>query len=128
MKKIKKIMFLLLVSTSLFSFDIYDDIANSIRSGDARQLATFFGNTIDLTILDKENAYSKAQAELIIKDFFSKNPPKSFTILHKGSSPEGTQYAIGNLETMNGKTFRTSFYVKNTGGKTALQEFRIETL
>ena len=126
MNKLKKILFLLFLSTQLFALDIYDDIANSIRSGDARQLAVFFGNTIDLQIIDQENVYSKAQAELILKDFFIKNQPKSFTILHKGSSPEGTQYVIGNLTTTKGKSFRTSFYLKTIDGRSILQELRIE--
>ncbi len=126
MNKLKKILFLLFLSTQLFALDIYDDIANSIRSGDARQLAVFFGNTIDLQIIDQENVYSKAQAELILKDFFIKNQPKSFTILHKGSSPEGTQYVIGNLTTTKGKSFRTSFHLKTINGRSVLQELRIE--
>lgn len=126
MNKLKKILFLLFLSTQLFAIDIYDDIANSIRSGDARQLAVFFGNTIDLQIIDQENVYSKAQAELILKDFFIKNQPKSFTILHKGSSPEGTQYVIGNLTTTKGKSFRTSFHLKTINGRSVLQELRIE--
>lgn len=126
MNTFKKIVFLLFLSTQLFALDIFDDIANSIRSGDARQLAVFFGNTIDLQIIDQENVYSKAQAEFIIKDFFIKNQPKTFTILHKGSSPEGIQYVIGNLTTTKGKSFRTSFYLKTIEGKSVLQELRIE--
>ena len=122
----KKILVLLLVSNSLFASDIFEDIAGKIRNGDAKQLATYFGNSIDLSIVDKESVYSKSQAELIIKDFFSKNAPKSFSILHKGASPEGTQYAIGNLVTVNGKTFRASFYFKTINGKSVLQELRIE--
>jgi len=128
MKRISALLVvLLLTASSLFALDVYEEIANSIRSGDARQVATFFGNTIDLTLSDKENVYSKAQAELVLKDFFSKNPPKSFTIIHKGSSPEGTQYAIGKLVTANGKSFRVSFYVKGSNGKSILQELRIES-
>ena len=126
MKELKKMLLLLLISSSVFAADIYDEIANSIRTGDAKQLAVYFSNSIDLTIMDKENVYSKAQAEFILKDFFSKNPPKSFNILHKGSSPEGTQYAIGNLVTTTGKTFRTSFYIKSNDGKFVLQELRIK--
>ncbi len=126
MKKINSILICLLLSSRLFALDIYEEVANSIRSGDARQLATFFSSSIDLTIIDKENVYSKSQAEFIIKDFFSKNPPKAFNVLHKGSSPEGTQYLIGNLLTTNGKTYRTSFYIKTIKGKAALQELRIE--
>ena len=126
MKKKIFILLFVLAGNSLFALDIYEEIANSIRSGDSRQLASYFGNTIDLTVLDKENVYSKAQAELILKDFFGKNSPKSFTILHKGSSPEGSQYAIGNLITANGKTIRTSFYFKSVNGKTIIQELRLE--
>ncbi len=110
-----------------FALDVFDEIANSIRSGDAKQLSTYFGPTLDLTIINREDVYSKAQAEQVIKDFFSKNTPKSFTVIHKGSSPEGNQYAIGNLVTMTGKTYRTSFYFKNTGGKNVLMELRIES-
>jgi hypothetical protein len=126
MKEIKKILVFLLLSSPAFALDIYEEVANSIRSGDARQLSSYFSNSIDLTIVDNENVYSKAQAEFILKDFFSKNPPKAFNILHKGSSPEGTQYLIGNLVTSNGKTFRTSFYIKTVKGKSYLQELRIE--
>jgi hypothetical protein len=124
--KFKKVILLILVSVSAYALDIYDDVANAIRSGDAKQVATFFGNSVELTIIDAENVFSHAQAELVLKDFFAKYPPKSFSILHKGSSPEGTQYAIGNLLTSNGKTFRTSYYLKNTNGKFLLQELRIE--
>ncbi len=126
MKKIKRYIFLLLLFSPLFAFDIYDDLSHSIRNGDAHQLSTFFGNSIDLTILDKENICSKAQAELILKDFFSKNPPKSFNILHKGSSPEGTHYVIGHLITVSGKTFRTSYHFKVNAGKIILLELRLE--
>ena len=106
--------------------DIYDEIANAIRSGDSKQIAMYFSGSIDLTIMNQEDVYSKAQAELIVKDFLIKNTPKSFAILHKGSSKEGTLYAIGNLVTINGKTFRTSFFVKMVSGKYAIQELRFE--
>ncbi|MFN8166074.1 MAG: DUF4783 domain-containing protein [Bacteroidia bacterium] len=127
MKRITSILLLLAVCTQTFALDVYDEIAYSIRSGDAKQLATYFGPNIDLTILNQEDVYSKAQAEQVIKDFFVKNPPKSFDIIHKGASQEGTQYAIGTLTCANGKKYRTSFYIKNTGTRSILQELRIET-
>jgi hypothetical protein len=127
MKKIRLIIALISVGFMAVAADVYEDIGSTIRSGDAKQLAAYFENTIDLTVLNQENVYSKAQAEFVIKDFFTKNPPKSFTILHKGSSPEGTQYAIGTLVTTNGKNLRVSFYIKNSGGKPTIQELRIES-
>jgi hypothetical protein len=127
MKKTISLLMLLLIFSQSYALDVFDEIAFAIRSGDAKQLSTYFGPTLDLTIINREDVYSKAQAEQVIKDFFSKNTPKSFTIIHKGSSPEGTQYAIGNLVTSAGKTYRTSFYFKNTGGKNVLMELRFET-
>ena len=127
MRTLIKVIIFLLISQRVLASDIFEDISNAIRGGDSHQLSTFFGNTVDLTILEQENVYSKAQAELVVKDFFEKNHPKFFSIIHKGSSPEKTQYAIGNLTTSNGRTFRVSFYIKNVQGKNLLHELRIET-
>ncbi|MBK7965276.1 MAG: DUF4783 domain-containing protein [Bacteroidetes bacterium] len=52
--------------------DILDEIAGSLRSGDAHSVSRYFGNTIDLTIITQEEVYSKVQAEQILKDFFLK--------------------------------------------------------
>jgi Domain of unknown function (DUF4783) len=104
--------------------DILDEIATSLRSGDARSVSRYFGNTIDLTIITQEEVYSKVQAEQILKDFFAKNHPRSFSIIHKGESKEGARYAIGSLVTSAGQTFRTYFYIKQQGNNAIIQELR----
>ena len=106
------------------SLDIFDEIGNSIRTGDATSISNYFGNTVDLTIGNQEEVYSKVQAEQILKDFFSKNSPKSFSIIHKGESKEGARYAIGTLTTVQGITFRAYFYVKQQGSSSIIQELR----
>lgn len=130
MKNLKNHLILTLIllqSFNAFSLDVYEEFANAMRSGDSRQVASFFGNTIDLTLLNQEDIYSKAQAELILRDFFNKNATKSFTVVHKGSSQEGTLYGIGTLITSNAKSYRVSFYMKSSKGKNTLLELRIET-
>ena len=122
-------MTLLFVATSLafaISIDIYEEISNAIRSGNTKEVVKYFDANVDLTILTQEDVYSKAQAELIIKDFFTKNTPKSFTLLHKGTSKEGAMYAIGNLVTTQGSTFRTYFFIKQNAGKYYIKELRFE--
>ncbi len=129
MKNLKKsclILFLIFQANQAASTDIYEDFANALRSGDSKQVGSFFGNTIDLMIMNQEDIYSKAQAELILRDFFNKNVPKSFTIVHKGASQEGTLYGIGTLITSNTKTYRVSFYMKSTNARSVLLELRIE--
>jgi len=126
-KALKIVLAIMLTSGSIMaSLDIYSDIADAIRSGDARAVSRYFSSTVDLTILRQEEVYSKAQAEQVLRDFFSKNAPRSFNLIHKGVSKEGAKYAIGNLITTSGDQFRTYFYVKNTTAGEQIQELRFE--
>ena len=65
MKKVLQQISALLLAVSLFAanLDIYADLSNAIRSGDSRAVAGFFGNTINMTIINQEDVYSKVQAE-----------------------------------------------------------------
>jgi hypothetical protein len=69
--------------------------------------------------------YSKTQAEMVVRDFFSKNTPTSFKIIHKGTSNQGSEYAIGTLITSVG-SFRTYIYVKQKSTGYTIQEIRFE--
>ena len=115
---------ILSVGQTVAQNDLLDEIATSLRSGDARSVSRYFGNTIDLTIISQEEVYSKVQAEQILKDFFLKNQPRSFTIIHKGESKEGARYAIGSLVTNSGQVYRTYFYMKQQGNTAIIQELR----
>ncbi len=117
---------LMMVFSVAKAIDIFDDIGSAIRSGDARLIARYFNNNVDLTIFNQEEVYSKAQAEMVLKDFFSKNSPKSFTIIHRGVSKEGARYAIGTLTTAQGQNIRTYFFFKESGGSAYIQELRFE--
>ena len=94
--------------------DVIDDVAITIKNGNSGRLAAFFSSTIDLLLPGNEGTYSKTQAELIVKDFFSKYPPSNFTIKQRGSSSEGSKFAIGNYTSAQGKIFRTYFLLKKT--------------
>ncbi len=104
---------------------VYDAVVASLKSGDSKQLSNYFTSNMELTILDNESVYSKIQAELVLKDFFSKYPVTSYTLLHRGKSPEGSVFSIGKLTTNKG-VFRTYFYLKQINGKTLLNELRFE--
>ena len=116
--------FLVFISFSFLASLSFTEIINAIKTGDASEVSKFFDNTVEITFPGKSNSYSKSQAELVLRDFFSKNPTKNFQVLHK-SDNEGSQYCIGNLETVNG-TFRTTIYLKQKGEKQVVQELRFE--
>ena len=125
--KIKSIIILIIMSVSSMSFttDVIDDIASAIRTSNPKNISKYFIDNIEMKIIDKEQVYSKQQAEMILKDFFGKHPVKKFTIAHKSEPKNGSQYVIGQLETSKGK-YRTFFLIKTTGDKTLVQQFKIE--
>ncbi|MFN8298635.1 MAG: DUF4783 domain-containing protein [Chitinophagales bacterium] len=104
----------------------FDGITNAIRSGNASALAANFQGNVEVTIKDASGSYSKTQAEVVLKNFFAQHTPKSFSIAHEGTSPEGSnKYIIGNLSTSAGN-YRVYVYAKITGGSLAIQEVRFE--
>lgn len=106
--------------------DIFTEIAVAFRAGNASEAARFFGGRVELIIGDKNNVYSKAQAQQVLNQFFKDHPPKKFNILHRGSSAMGARYAIGELTTRQ-DTYRAYFYLKPTNGSFLLQKISLET-
>ena len=123
-----KHLFTLLAAGVLFSsftlFSSIDEVINAMKTGNAPEIARFFDNTLEINMPQKNNSYSKSQAELVLKDFFSTNPVKAFEIIHKGEN-SGSQYCIGTLITKNG-SFRTTIFMKQKGDKQVLQEITFE--
>jgi Na+-transporting NADH:ubiquinone oxidoreductase subunit NqrC len=105
--------------------DIFDKIAGALKSGKSHEVAAYFDSSVEMKLMDKSAVYSKNQAEMVLKDFFEKNPVHNFNIIHRGTSAKGARYAIGNLETSNG-TFRTYLYVKDANGNLTIQQLNIE--
>ena len=106
--------------------DVNSKITAAIKSSNATELAKYFNNSIDLTIHDSEGTYSKVQAEQIIKSFFVKYPPVSFTINHQGKSNDGSVYAIGTYKSKT-LTFRTYYLAKPIGGQLLIHQLKFES-
>ncbi|HEU4719607.1 MAG TPA: DUF4783 domain-containing protein [Bacteroidia bacterium] len=116
---------LLFLAPFAASADVADDVAQAIRTGNAAEVSKYFAESVDLKVLDQENIYSKAQAELILKDFFDKHPVTEFTVVHKSLPKNDSQFATGTLKTSNG-TYRVHYLMKTAGASTTVTQFRIE--
>lgn len=103
-----------------------DDVIKALKSGNAGQLGGYFDDNIELSLPDKSESYSKAQAQLIIKDFFNNNGVKGFELKHKGDGPNG-HFCIGTLQTNNGN-FRTNIVMRLKGGREVVKEIRFQAI
>jgi hypothetical protein len=103
-----------------------DEVVGALKSGNATELAKYLDDNVELTLPEKSDSYSKAQAQVIIKDFFSNNGVKGFELKHKGTSPGGN-FAIGTLQTSAGN-FRTNIFMRNNKGKDVVKEIRFQSI
>lgn len=92
-------------------------IIAAFKAGNAKKIALYFGDNVDLSILGKANLYSKSQAEQILQHFFSEHKPADFKIIHKGGE-KSSKYYIGQLTAMNGDKFRVTLNNKSGTGST----------
>ncbi len=118
------VLFITCLNTNA-SVDIIDDIADLFQKGDTKEISKYFSSSVELTINDEENVYSKVQAELILNDFFKNNTPLNSKVVHKVTSNANYKFGVIMLETKK-NNFRTSYELKNTAGKFQITQIRIE--
>ena len=103
----------------------FDNIVGAFKTGDASAIAKNFEGNVEITIKTGGTSYSKGQAEMVLKNFFNAHKPKTFTVAHDGTSPQGSKYFIANLTTSAGN-YRTYVYAKTVKNELVIQEIRFE--
>ena len=127
----RKILFFACLISSFFlsalkSRDGIDDVINALRTGNATELSKYIDDNIEMSLPDKTDTYSKAQALVILQDFFANNGVKTFEVKHTGDNG-GSQFCIGILQTKSG-SYRTTVLMKNKEGKQVLKEIRFQSM
>ena len=110
--------YLITLAFFFLSFQDYEsrirEIGLAMKAGSAKELIRFCNRNVEIKLADNNSNYSKNQAEVILRNFFSKNGAKDFRYIHQGSSPEGLKYNIGKLTCQNG-TYRVVMFIKKIG-------------
>lgn len=128
----KSIFTVLLITTGVFATAFnksqtgIDDIINALKTGNAATISRYIDEQVEISLPHKSDSYSKAQANVILKDFFSNNTIQSFELKHKGDQ-SGRQFCIGTLHTATGN-FRTTVFMKPKANKQVMGEIRFQPL
>lgn len=118
---------LALASLFLLSFQeakSQSQVLAALKTGNAVQMSKSFDSRVDISLPGKSDNYSRNQAEMVLKEFFSQNPVKAFVVKHQGEN-NGSQFWIGSLQTKNGN-FRTKLYMKPKGESLVVQELAFQ--
>ncbi|HZF64660.1 MAG TPA: DUF4783 domain-containing protein [Chitinophagaceae bacterium] len=117
---------LFIITTAFLPISGLDDVINALRSGNAAEVSKYMDDNVELTLPQKSDSYSKAQALMILRDFFSTNNVIGFEAKHKGDN-SGNQFCIGTLRTKSGN-YRTTVFMKTKNARQSVKEIRIQPL
>ena len=128
MQKIFTLLFsaVFILGTSFKAIPGIDDVINALRSGNATEVGKYIDDNVELSLPDKSDIYSKAQAIMILRDFFANNTVTGFEAKHKGDN-SGNQFCIGTLHTKSG-SYRTTVFMKTKNNKQSLKEIKFQPL
>lgn len=111
---------------SSFSTPDFGSISSALGSGNIESLSRHFDENVEVSVLKKEDTYSKIQATETVRGFFAKNKPSKFTQVHQGvSKANDSHYFIGDLATSGG-SFRVYMYMKVVNDSYYIQEMRFD--
>jgi len=109
-------VFVFIVNIVVFAQDeVLEGVKVNFKQGNARDMARYLGDIVEISVDGEKGSYSKTQAEFVLKNFFQKNPPADFKKVHQGASKEGLTYLIGKYYCPRG-TYRVYIVVKQFKG------------
>ncbi|MHB1177972.1 MAG: DUF4783 domain-containing protein [Daejeonella sp.] len=106
--------------------DVADTLSGYFKTAQTEKIAHYLSSIIELSILGEGNSYSSAQAEVILRDFFTKNKPVAVKVINRLSSNPNYKLAVLSLQSDKDK-FRISISLSSNAERFLITEIRIET-
>ena len=103
----------------------YSKITSAVSKGDSHELSANFNQSISVKTDNSEGTYSKAQSEVLLSDFFSRNRPVSFSVSSKGVMNDNSEYIIGKFKTSK-EIFRVYITLKQISAQKLIHQISFE--
>ncbi|MFT4152441.1 DUF4783 domain-containing protein [Parafilimonas sp.] len=102
-----------------------DDVANALKAGDANKFSSYFSNAVNISLPQKPEVknLSKADAAVMIKNFFSQNKVSGFERFSDSRQLNDMTYVAGKLK--GAQEYNITVVVKSTGNTTSVIRVRI---
>jgi hypothetical protein len=123
--KFLSLLLLLLAIMPAANADPVDGVVWLIKQGNITRLSQLFEQTIEITINNQEDTYSRPQATALLNKFFTEHKVVKIELLHKVNTNEKFLFGVAILHSNNG-VFRIAYTFNQIGGSMKLIEMRIE--
>ena len=125
MKRIYLTSIVVLLLVTAVHADQIDSIAWLIKQGNSQRLCQLLAPSVELTMGDVENTYSKRQAIDVITRFFNEHKPVTSKLLHKVNSGHKFLFGVVIYTSTNG-VYRIAYTIDASKGSVSIIELRIE--
>ncbi|RZK43626.1 MAG: DUF4783 domain-containing protein [Hymenobacter sp.] len=98
-------------------------VRSAIASGSSHDLAQYLAPSVEVGFDGDSQNMSATQTELVLKNFFAKNSPGKFEIVHQGASPDGIPYVAGRY---TGRSGTYQVFIKLKANRNAPQIDKID--
>src|ERR1700678_2950870 len=71
-----------------------DEITGAMRVGNSGELSRYLDSRVDISLPDKSDTYSRVQAEMIIRDFFTTNGVRDFLVKKRVNNGGGSEFCV----------------------------------
>ncbi len=80
-----------------------EEVVYALRNNKVQEITHYFDNFVPISINNNASNYSHNQAELVLKDFFEKNPIRDFNVMDTGTPSATSKSMIATFSSTNGK-------------------------
>jgi hypothetical protein len=98
-------------------------VRSALANSSAHDLAQYLAPSVEVGFDGDSQNMNATQTELVLKNFFTKNGPGKFEIVHQGASPDGIPYAAGRY---TGRTGTYQVFIKLKANRGAPQIDKID--
>ena len=126
MKKLLLIgIWLLLSQLMVAQTDWAKRLQSSFMSANATELATSFGNEMEVSILGQSGIVEAKSAQQLLQNFFAEHAPQSCTVSHQGTR-ETSSFFILSYQDTQAHTYRVYCVVRKSEEGQFVKQFRID--
>lgn len=104
--------------------EVVKNVSDALKEGNAKKMAAFFDNNVNLSLKRDEGAYTKFQTELLLNDFFRTNKVNELKEVQRANNAS-TSFVVFSLKTSS-KSYRVFLKFVQSSKEIRIAEIRIE--
>ncbi|MFV0505626.1 MAG: DUF4783 domain-containing protein [Bacteroidales bacterium] len=118
------ITFCMLMSIGV-SAQIPKVLNKGLAEGKVEHIYAFLNENVELTVLDYDDVCSNNQAKQVLENFFKKNKPTEYKVIHIGGEVPKF-YVVGTMQVVGNQDYRVYFLMKEIESIPRIYQLRIE--